>query len=102
MTESRSRFALRAHLASSELTGKDDWTLPQSMRQRPKSTRVFTHDLRHTHATLALQAGIHPKIVSERLGHATVSITLDTYSHAIPAMQEEAAALIAGLVFAGE
>ena len=46
------------------------------------------------------QAGIHPKVVSERLGHATVSITLDTYSHAIPAMQEEAAALIAGLVFA--
>ena len=38
----------------------------------------------------------------ERLGHATVSITLDTYSHAIPAMQEEAAALIAELVFAGE
>jgi hypothetical protein len=41
-------------------------------------------------------------VVSERLGHATVSITLDTYSHAIPAMQEEAAALIAGLVFAAE
>ena len=48
----------------------------------------------------ALQAGIHPKGVSERLGHATISVTLDTYSHAIPAMQEEAAALIAGLVFA--
>jgi integrase/predicted RNA-binding Zn-ribbon protein involved in translation (DUF1610 family) len=63
---------------------------------------IRLHDLRHTHATLALQAGIHPKVVSERLGHATVSITLDTYSHAIPAMQEEAAALIAGLVFAGE
>jgi len=61
---------------------------------------IRLHDLRHTHATLALQAGIHPKVVSERLGHATVSITLDTYSHAIPAMQEEAAALIAGLVFA--
>jgi len=60
---------------------------------------IRLHDLRHTHATLALQAGIHPKVVSERLGHATVSITLDTYSHAIPAMQEEAAALIAGLVF---
>ena len=55
----------------------------------------------HTHATLALQAGIHPKVVLARLGHATVSITLDTYSHAIPAMQEEAAALIAGLVLAG-
>ncbi len=60
---------------------------------------IRLHDLRHTHATLALQAGIHPKVVSERLGHATVSLTLDTYSHAIPAMQE-AAALIAGLVFA--
>ena len=61
---------------------------------------IRLHDLRHTHATLALQAGIHPKVVSERLGHATVSITLDTYSHAIPAMQEAAAAKIAGLVFA--
>jgi integrase len=61
--------------------------------------RIRLHDLRHTHATLALQAGIHPKVVSERLGHATIAITLDTYSHAIPAMQEEAAALIAGLVF---
>ncbi len=49
----------------------------------------------------ALQAGIHPKVVSGRLGHATVSITLDTCSHAIPAMQEEAAALTAGLVFEG-
>jgi len=64
--------------------------------------QIQLYDLRHTHATLALQAGIHRKAVSERLGHATVSITLDTYSHAIPAMQEEAAALIAGLVFAGE
>jgi integrase len=59
---------------------------------------IRPHDLRHTHATLALQAGIHPKVVSERLGHANVSITLDTYSHAIPALQEEAAARIAELV----
>ena len=63
---------------------------------------IRLHDLRHTHATLALQAGIHPKVVSERLGNVTISITLDTYSHAIPAMQEEAAALIAELVFAGQ
>jgi integrase len=72
-------------------------------RQAVKEAKLPTirpHDLRHTHATLALRAGIHPKVVSERLGHATVSITLDTYSHAIPAMQEEAAVLIAGLVFA--
>jgi integrase len=60
---------------------------------------IRLHDLRHTHATLALQAGIHPKVVSERLGHATVSITLDNCSRAIPAMQEEAAVRIAELVF---
>ena len=49
----------------------------------------------------APRASIHPKVVSERLGHATISITLDTYSHAIPALQEEAAERIAGLVLAG-
>jgi integrase len=62
---------------------------------------IGLHDLRHTHATLALRAGIHPKVVSERPGYATVAITLDTYSHAIPAMQEDAAVRIAKLVFAG-
>jgi integrase/predicted RNA-binding Zn-ribbon protein involved in translation (DUF1610 family) len=67
--------------------------------KRAMLPQIRLHDLRHTHATLALQAGVHPKVVSERLGHATVAITLDTYSHAIPAMQEEAAQLIAGLVF---
>ena len=49
------------------------------------------HDLRHTHATLMLRQGVHPKIVSERLGHSTVSITLDTYSHVTPGLQEAAA-----------
>jgi integrase len=63
---------------------------------------IRLHDLRHTHATLALRASIHPNVVSERLGHATIAITLDTYSQAIQAIQEQAAALIAGLVFAGQ
>jgi len=49
------------------------------------------HDLRHTHATLMLKQGIHPKIVSERLGHASIAITLDTYSHVLPGLQEAAA-----------
>ena len=49
------------------------------------------HDLRHTHATLMLKAGEHPKVVSERLGHANISITLDIYSHVLPGMQEAAA-----------
>ncbi|MDP9067388.1 MAG: site-specific integrase [Actinomycetota bacterium] len=60
--------------------------------------RIRLHDLRHTHATLALQAGIHPKIVSERLGHSTIAFTLDVYSHAIPHLQKEAAAEVAALV----
>jgi integrase len=64
-----------------------------------KLPRIRFHDLRHTHATLALAAGVHPKVVSERLGHASIVITLDTYSHAIPAMQETAAELVASLVF---
>lgn len=51
------------------------------------------HDLRHTHATLMLKQGVHPKIVSERLGHASVNITLDTYSHVLPGLQESAATL---------
>lgn len=60
---------------------------------------IRLHDLRHTHATLALKAGVHPKIVSERLGHSTVSLTLDIYSHAIPSLQREAADRLADLVF---
>ena len=52
------------------------------------------HDLRHTHATQLLRQGIHPKVVSERLGHASIGITMDTYSHVLPDMQEEAAARI--------
>lgn len=52
------------------------------------------HDLRHTHATLLLQAGVHPKVVQERLGHTKISITMDTYSHVLPSMQKEAARLL--------
>jgi len=63
--------------------------------------RTRFHDLRYTHATLALAAGVHPKVVSERLGHSSVSITLDTYSHAVPALEEEAAEKVAALVFRG-
>lgn len=48
------------------------------------------HDLRHTHATLMLKANINPKIVAERLGHSSVNLTLNTYSHVLPDMQKEA------------
>ncbi len=49
------------------------------------------HDARHTHASIMLKQGIHPKIVQERLGHASIQITLDTYSHVAPGLQEAAA-----------
>jgi integrase len=49
------------------------------------------HDLRHTAATLMLHQGTHPKIVQERLGHSDISLTLNTYSHVLPTMQEDAA-----------
>jgi integrase len=52
------------------------------------------HDLRHSHASHLLRAGVHPKIVSERLGHSTVGITLDTYSHILPGMQEDAVRML--------
>ena len=56
------------------------------------------HDLRHTSATLLLQAGVHPKIVQERLGHAKIDVTLDVYSHVMPGMQREAANHLDGLL----
>lgn len=61
--------------------------------------RIRLHDLRHTWATLALQAGIHPKVVSERLGHSTIAITLDIYSHVTPSLQREAADQVAAVIF---
>ncbi|MGH9053348.1 MAG: site-specific integrase [Acidimicrobiia bacterium] len=60
--------------------------------------RIRLHDLRHGWATLAFEAGEHPKAVSEQLGHSTVSLTLDTYTHAIPAMQQEMAERVARLI----
>jgi integrase len=56
--------------------------------------RLRFHDLRHAHATHLLANGVHPKVASERLGHSKVGITLDLYSHVIPGMQEDAAALV--------
>jgi len=52
---------------------------------------IRLHDARHTHASLMLKQGVHPKIVQERLGHASIQVTLDTYSHVAPGLQEAAA-----------
>jgi len=63
-----------------------------------KLPKLSLHGVRHTHATIALRAGVHPKVVSERLGHASVAFTLDVYTDSLPDMQETAANLIAALV----
>jgi integrase len=61
--------------------------------------RIRLHDLRHSYATLALKAGVHPKVVSERLGHSTIAITLDLYSHVAQGLDADAAELIASRIY---
>jgi integrase len=62
-----------------------------ALLKREGLPHVRFHDLRHSHATQLLRQGVNVKVVSERLGHSTISITLDTYSHVLPGMQEDAA-----------
>ena len=61
--------------------------------------KLRLYDLRHGWATMALTAGVHPKVVQERLGHANIGITLDTYSHVTAGLHSDAADKVAGLVF---
>ncbi len=56
------------------------------------------HGLRHSHASHILASNIHPKIVQERLGHSSIAITMDIYSHLMPNMQGEAAAAVDGVL----
>lgn len=69
--------------------------------RRHAARAIRLHDLRHTWATLALEAGVHPKVVQERLGHSNITITLQTYSHVSPAMQTDAADRVAALILGG-
>ena len=61
--------------------------------------RIRLHDLRHTHATILLKAGVHVKVVSERLGHANVAFTMTVYQHVIPGMQADAARAFSEAVY---
>jgi hypothetical protein len=80
-------------------------TISQHFERLAKRTglpsTVRFHDLRHTCATLLLSKGIHSKIVQEILGHSTVSITLDTYSHVLPNVQKEAVRAMEGMISKG-
>ena len=62
-------------------------------------TSLRLYDLRHSHATFLLKAGVHAKIVSERLGHSTIALTLDVYSHVLPGMQAKAAAHLETMLY---
>lgn len=76
-------------------------TFSQSFERLIEKANLRTirlHDLRHTHATLALKAGVPVKVISERLGHESPAFTLKQYAHVIPGMQAEAAAQVASLV----
>ena len=73
-----------------------DW-----FRQRVRAAglpRIRLHDVRHSYATAALAAGVPAKVVSERLGHANIAITMDTYSHVLPGLDEQAAGQVARLI----
>ncbi len=77
------------------------WILTKRFKKILKESdlpEVRFHDLRHTCATLLLTKGIHPKIVQEILGHSTISITLDTYSHLLPNMQSIAVSAIEDII----
>ena len=87
-----------------------DWTARQSIRRQfpigsidlspPRDSRIRLHDLRHTSATLLLDEGIPLKVVSERLGHSSVSITADLYQHVLEHMQSEATAAVGKVLLA--
>jgi integrase len=74
---------------------RDRW---QPLLRRAGLPQIRFHDLRHTCASLLLLANVHPKVVSERLGHASVEVTLNVYSHLLPTMQSDATAVLAGLL----
>ena len=88
--------ALEKRISLGELSKRFDvWV------RRSGLPRITFHGLRHTWATMAMEKGIHTKVVSDRLGHANISVTLDIYSKVRPAMDAQAAELVAAELFAG-
>ena len=63
---------------------------------------VRLHDLRHSHASLMLKAGVQPKVISERLGHSSISTTMDIYGHVLPGLQEDAVRRLSTLLNQGD
>lgn len=92
--ENLHRRSFRRIMAAAELGTWDEYEVVGKRGPRKKRRfvpRYRLYDLRHSAATLLLRAGVHPKAVSERLGHSSVAFTLDVYSASLPDLQEEAA-----------
>ena len=88
-------------LAHLDQTPIDPMSLARDMRKAVKALKlpsVSFHDLRHTHATLLLASGVNIKVVSERLGHTSITQTANTYAHVTQNMQEEATERIADIL----
>lgn len=109
-TQQRERLLQGAHVEADDLVfalpdgrpyNPDRFSREFIRRQRRHEVgpEIRLHDLRHTWATLALQAGVHPKVVQERLGHSSIAITLDLYSHVTDPMKSDAAEQVAALIF---
>ncbi|MGH8774432.1 MAG: site-specific integrase [Jiangellaceae bacterium] len=73
----------------------------QALAKKIGLPAIRLHDLRHTNASLALAAGVDIKVVSERLGHSTIAVTADLYTHVVPSLGRDAATRIAGLLADG-
>jgi integrase len=85
--------------------GNGEWLAPTTVRDafaravaKAKLPVLTPHGMRHTMATILLAAGVHPKVVQERLGHSSIQMTLDRYSHVSMTMQHDAAAVLDGLI----
>jgi integrase len=109
VAQAQEQLALGPDYATSDLVFRridGKWVHPTALSRRFEALvrqtslpEIRLHDLRHTFATLALQEGVAVKVVSEMLGHASVTITYDTYSHVIPGMAEDATSKVAALLF---
>jgi integrase len=93
-SEWNARYLVFCHATGEPLDPSYQTTIFKKAVEAADLPAIRFHDMRHTAATMLLAKGVHVKLISEMLGHATITLTLDTYSHVIPAMHGDAAAAI--------
>jgi len=80
-----------------QAAARADWFRPLLARAGLPPIRF--HDLRHSYASIALARGLHPKVVQEAMGHSTIAVTMDLYSHVVPSLQRDAAREMGAALF---